>query len=96
MKNSMQIKSKSGRMFHLPSDEEDAAIRAGIAADPDTREVPYPAADAIADVEVEKPARVVLTERDSLRVLDLLETGSVANDRLTAAAEALSLDIPKP
>jgi uncharacterized protein (DUF4415 family) len=26
-------------MFHLPSDKEDAAIRAGIAADPDTHEV---------------------------------------------------------
>jgi uncharacterized protein (DUF4415 family) len=35
----MQVKSKSGRSFHLPSDKEDAAIRAGIAADPDTREV---------------------------------------------------------
>ena len=72
------------------------AIRAGIAADPDTREVSYPVTDAIADVEVEKPARVVLTECDSLRVLDLLETGSAANYRLTAAAQALSLRIPKP
>ena len=35
----MQIKSKSGRVFNLPSDEEDARIRAGIAADPDAREV---------------------------------------------------------
>ena len=35
----MQVKSKSGRVFNLPSDKEDAAIRAGIAADPDTREV---------------------------------------------------------
>lgn len=35
----MQVKSKSGRMFHLPSDKEDTAIRAGIAADPDTHEV---------------------------------------------------------
>jgi uncharacterized protein (DUF4415 family) len=35
----MQIKSKSGRVFNLPSDEEDAHIRAGIAADPDTHEI---------------------------------------------------------
>jgi uncharacterized protein (DUF4415 family) len=35
----MQVKSKSGRVFHLPSDKEDKAIRAGIAADPDTHEV---------------------------------------------------------
>lgn len=34
----LQIKSKSGRVFALPSDEEDARIRAGIAADPDTHE----------------------------------------------------------
>lgn len=37
----MQIKSKSSRIFNLPSDEEDARIRAGIAADPDTHEVSH-------------------------------------------------------
>ena len=35
----MQIKSKSGRVFNLPCDDEDARIRAGIAADSDTHEV---------------------------------------------------------
>ncbi len=35
----MQIKSKSGRVFKLPTPEEDAAINAGIAKDPDTYEV---------------------------------------------------------
>jgi len=35
----LQVKTKSGRVFNLPSDEEDARIRAGIAADPDTHEV---------------------------------------------------------
>jgi uncharacterized protein (DUF4415 family) len=35
----MQIKSKTGRVFNLPSDEEDVRIRAGIEADPDTHEV---------------------------------------------------------
>jgi uncharacterized protein (DUF4415 family) len=35
----LQVKAKSGRVFKLPSDEEDARIRAGIAADPDTHEV---------------------------------------------------------
>jgi uncharacterized protein (DUF4415 family) len=35
----LQVKAKSGRMFNLPSDEEDARIRTGIAADPDTHEV---------------------------------------------------------
>jgi len=35
----MQIKSKSGREFELPSDEEEANINAGIALDPDAREL---------------------------------------------------------
>ena len=35
----MQIKSKSDRDFELPSDQGEADINAGIAADPDTREL---------------------------------------------------------
>lgn len=35
----MQVKSKSGRIFDLPSDEDDAKIRKGIANDPDAREL---------------------------------------------------------
>ncbi len=35
----MQAKSESGRLFNLPSDIQDAAIRTGLAADTDTREV---------------------------------------------------------
>ncbi|MBO0613270.1 BrnA antitoxin family protein [Thiothrix fructosivorans] len=35
----MLISSKSGRVFEMPTDEEDARIRAGIAADPDTYEM---------------------------------------------------------
>jgi uncharacterized protein (DUF4415 family) len=35
----MQVTSKSGRVFDVPSPEEDARIREGIAADPDTREL---------------------------------------------------------
>ncbi len=35
----MQVKSKSGRLFKLPTLAEDAAINAGIAKDPDTYEV---------------------------------------------------------
>jgi uncharacterized protein (DUF4415 family) len=33
------IKTRSGRVLELPSDEEDAAINAGIAADPDNPEL---------------------------------------------------------
>ncbi|WP_295434879.1 BrnA antitoxin family protein [uncultured Thiodictyon sp.] len=35
----MHVTSKSGRVFDLPSPEEEARIRAGIAADPDTYEL---------------------------------------------------------
>lgn len=35
----MHVISKSGRVFDLPSPEEEACIRAGIAADPDTHEL---------------------------------------------------------
>ena len=47
----MQVKSESGRVFKLPSDAQDAAIRAGIAADPDTREVPP------AEIKTMRPGR---------------------------------------
>jgi len=35
----MQVKSKSGRVFELPSPQEEAQICKGIAADPDTYEL---------------------------------------------------------
>ncbi len=35
----LKIKTKENRIFKLPSDAEDAVIRAGIALDPDTHEV---------------------------------------------------------
>ena len=42
-----------------------------------------------ADAVIEQAERVVLSERDSLRVLELLEHPPVPNDRLMAAARAL-------
>ncbi len=35
----MRTKSKSGRVFELPSDQEESDINTGIAEDPDTREL---------------------------------------------------------
>ena len=35
----MRVKSKSGRVFELPTAKEESAIRAGVAADPDTYEL---------------------------------------------------------
>ncbi len=35
----MRVKSKSGRVFKLPTPEEESAIQAGVAEDPDTYEL---------------------------------------------------------
>ena len=43
-----------------------------------------------ADVVIDRAERVVLSERDSLRVLDLLEQPLAPNARLLGAARALS------
>jgi len=43
-----------------------------------------------ADEVIDRAERVVLSERDSLRVLDLLEQPSAPNARLLKAARALS------
>jgi len=62
----MQVKSKSGRAFELPSDEEDTAINAGIATDPDTYE--------LSDDEFKRlrragrPKAVVTKERITIRL----------------------------
>ena len=42
-----------------------------------------------ADAVITNPERVTLSERDSLRVFDLLENPPQPNARLMAAAEAL-------
>jgi uncharacterized protein (DUF1778 family) len=42
-----------------------------------------------ADAVIDKAERMVLSERDSLRVLDLLENPPEPNERLIAAARAL-------
>ena len=63
----MQVKSKSGRVFDLPSPEEEAAeIRAGIAADPDTCELPD---DAIKKLRpVGRPKAEVTKQPVSIRL----------------------------
>jgi uncharacterized protein (DUF4415 family) len=48
------LKTKSGRVVHMPTPDEEAAINAGIAADPDARELD---ADWFANA---KPASEVL------------------------------------
>ena len=86
----MQIKSKSGRNFELPSNEEEADINAGIAADPDTRE--------LTDKEFEKlrpmgrPKADVTKERITIRlspdvVAKFRATGSGWQSRMDKALQ---------
>ena len=62
----MQVKSKSGRVFKLPTPTENAAINAGIAADPDAPEV----SDAqFAQLKrVGRPRAAVTKERITIRL----------------------------
>ena len=54
----MHVKSKSGRIFDLPSPEEEERIRTGIAADPDTYEL---SGEEIAQLRPKAEVRKVLT-----------------------------------
>ena len=62
----MQVKSKSGRSFKLPTHSEEAAINAGIAADADT----YALTDAdFAQLRpVGRPRAAVTKERITIRL----------------------------
>ena len=61
------VKTLSGRVFRLPTDEEDARIRAGIAADPDAHEV-SDAEFALMRRRVGRPAATVVRPMISIRV----------------------------
>ena len=63
----LNISTKTGRVFNLPDDEEDARIRAGIAADPDTHEV-NKAEFATMRKRVGRPPSAVVRPMLSLRV----------------------------
>lgn len=72
----MQVKSKSGRVFDLPDAQEEAQIRAGIAADPDTREF---SEEEIAKMRrIGRPKALVTKQPVSIRlspeVLDYFKT----------------------
>ena len=84
----MLLTTKSGRRVELPSDEEEAAINAGIAADPDTYE--------LSDAEFSqlkrlgRPPAAVTKERITIRLsLDVVErfraTGPGWQTRVDAA-----------
>jgi len=62
----MQIKSKSGRHFELPSEEEELAINAGIAADSDTYALTE--SEAVSLRRVGRPLAAVTKERITIRL----------------------------
>lgn len=62
----MQVKSKSGRAFDLPTPKENAAINVGIAADANTYEVPD---SQFAHMKrVGRPLALVTKERITIRL----------------------------
>jgi len=62
----MQVKSKSGRVFELPTSEEEEQIRKGIAADPDTYE---PTDEELAQLRpVGRPKAQETKERVTIRL----------------------------
>ena len=62
----MQVKSKSGRQFELPSEDEELIINAGIVADPDTYELDEVEASNLR--RVGRPQAEVTKERITIRL----------------------------
>lgn len=84
------IKSKSGRVFLLPTEEEEAAINAGIAADPDTYEPTDEEFTRFKPVKPGRPFAEQTKERITIRLSpDVLEkfrsTGTGWQTRIDAA-----------
>jgi uncharacterized protein (DUF4415 family) len=68
----MLLTTKSGRLVELPSDDEDAAINAGIASDPDTYELS--GAEFSQLKRLGRPPAAVTKERITIRLSpDVLE-----------------------
>lgn len=82
----MQIKSKSGRVFELPSDQEEADINAGIAEDSDTRELTDQEFQRLRPIG--RPKAEVTKERITIR----LSPDVVAQFRATGSGWQTRLD----
>lgn len=64
----MFLKTKSGRAVELPSDEEDADINVGIAADPDTYELTDAEFKQLRPLKAGRPKSDVTKERITIRL----------------------------
>jgi len=82
------MQSRSTRNFYLPTDEEDAAINAGIAADPDTYEL------SDAEFSQLKPQRLgrPLSEQTKERITIRLSPDVVSAFRATGAGWQTRID----
>ncbi len=96
------MQSRSPRNFYLPSDEEDAAINAGIAADPDTYELSDAEFSKLKPQRLGRPLSEQTKERITIRlshdvVLAFRATGAGWQTRIDAALkEWLSLHPTMP
>jgi len=82
------MQSRSTRNFYLPTDEEDAAINAGIVADPDTYEL------SDAEISQLKPQRLgrPLSEQTKERITIRLSPDVVSAFRATGAGWQTRID----
>lgn len=82
----MQPKSRLGWVFELPSDEEEADINAGIASDPDTRELTDQEFEELRPVG--RPKAAVTKERITIEVVaEFRATGSGWQTRMDKALQ---------
>jgi uncharacterized protein (DUF4415 family) len=87
----MQVKSKSGRIFSLPTPEEEAAINRGIVADTDTYEL---AEKDFAQLrQVGRPKAAVTKERITIRLSrDVVEQFRASGDGWQTRVDAALKD----
>ena len=87
----MQVKSKSGRAFKLPTPAEEAAINAGIAADVDTYELTDK--DFVQLRPIGRPRAAVTKERITIRLSrDVVEQFRASGDGWQTRVDAALKD----
>ncbi|GHU32402.1 hypothetical protein AGMMS50256_22450 [Betaproteobacteria bacterium] len=83
------IEHNSRIAMRIRPDDKIKLMRAGALEQTDLTEFILRNALLAADAVIEKAEHITLSERDSLRVLELLENPPPPNERLIAAARAL-------
>lgn len=87
----MQVKSKSGRVFKLPTPTEEAAINAGIAADVNTYELTDK--DFVQLRPIGRPRAAVTKERITIRLSrDVVEQFRASGDGWQTRVDAALKD----